>query len=95
MSSQTRRQILRTLADQIVQLAPSDTETVMVFALLCEGKTHREIAAKRGVRPESSQQMMRRLRKRARSHGIDVPDPRRPHVRMTIGQINQQQRRSA
>lgn len=80
---------IRQLTRRLHQLNPTMREIATAFGLLCEGKSHEELAQKRGIKTASNWQAHYRFRKRARAHGIVVPSAfRRCGERQTLAQAN-------
>jgi DNA-directed RNA polymerase specialized sigma24 family protein len=72
------------LVRDILKFSPS--ERIAVIGLLHHRQTHRELAARDGITRNASRQRIKRARKRAKPHGVNIPNPRRSTVKRTLAE---------
>lgn len=72
------------LVRDILKFPPA--ERLAVIGLLHQRHTHRHLAAREGITRAAHKQRIRRARKRAKPHGVNIPNPRRGTVKRTLAE---------
>jgi DNA-directed RNA polymerase specialized sigma24 family protein len=74
------------LVRDILKFPPA--ERMAVIGLLHQRNTHRQLAEREGITRAAHKQRIRRARKRAKPHGVNIPNPRRTTIKRSLAEAS-------